>query len=170
MREIAWRRPMSPAEAARLAEWLESHPEARAEWEADEALNAALVRLMTQSAPSNLASRALAEIDRLEAVAAKRPAAAGWRGALRWLPRVALAAVVVGGGVYWLRQPDASGPIQAPSAQTEALARLATVTEPDGMPSFEALENFEVILKLHPQPLADMELLSLSRQLAEFKP
>jgi len=169
MRELAWRHPLTAEDRARRAAWLAQHPEVRAEWEADAALNGALSRLVAKPAPSNLTARILDQIDR------EVPARAGvghrhWPGIRRWLPRLALAVAVLGGGALWHQQHRAAQEAAIRGAQAEALAALAIMTEPDAMPSVEALENFEVILKIHPAPLADTELLSMSKQLAEFKP
>lgn len=162
LREAAWRRPLNAAEQARLEAWLQRHPKARADWEADAALSAALSRLPEKPAPSNLAARVLAEIDREQ----PRSPLTRRRSLLArfvWLPRLAMVVVILGGGLFWYQQHRVT-------RQTDALARLAKVTDVGAMPSAEALENFEVILKIHPAPLADTELLSMSKRLAEFKP
>lgn len=165
LRELAWRRPLTAAEQTRLEDWLARHPEARADWSADTVLSAALARLPKPSVPSNLTARVLAAIDR-EEIALPTGEKAGWirwLGSLGWAPRLTLAVLILAGGAFWYQQ-------QRATRQVEALAALATVTEVSGMPSAEALENFEVILKIHPAPLADTELLSMTKQLAEFKP
>jgi anti-sigma factor RsiW len=171
LRELAWRRPLKAAEQARLEEWLARHPEVRADWEADAALNAALSKLLEKPAPSNLAARVLAAIDRQE-VSTPAGRRRNWLASLSWLPRVAVVAVLVGGGGFWYQQQRATRQAEALARleQAGALAKLATATEASALPSVEALENFEVILRIHPAPLADTELLSMSKQLAEVKP
>jgi len=168
LQELAWRRPLSAEERARLSAWLAQHPDARAQWAADDALSAALARMPTRPAPSNLAARVLDEIDR--GAAPGRARVLRWPAALRWLPRAAVAAVAIGGGVFWYQHHLTTEKSRELAQQAEALARLATVTELSPMPSAAALEDFDVILKLHPDSLADTELLAMSRQLAEFKP
>jgi hypothetical protein len=163
LRELAWRRPLGEAEQARLGDWLARHPEARAEWEADAALGAALARLPRQPAPSNLTARVLTAIDR-EDLTAAGVWKTRWWGSMRWVPRAAVTVVILAGGVLWHQYH------QRAVEQTKDLATLATLTEGGEMPSAEVLENFEVILKIHPAPLADTELLSMSKQLADFKP
>jgi len=168
LRELAWRRPLTAAEQARLAEWLEGHPEACANWAADGALNDALARLPEKPAPSNLTARVLAELDR--DATQERASQRTWLTSFRWLPRVAVAVVVIGGAAFWYQQRLATEEAEALARQqAEALARLATVAEPDTMPTVEALEDFDVILKIHPESLVDTELLSMSKQLAEFQ-
>lgn len=162
--ELAWRRPLSEAEQLRLREWLTRHPERRAEWEADAALSAALARLPQRSAPSNLVARTLAAIDREHSATAggQRAGWFGWLSSLGWVPRIAVAVGILGGGVFWYQHH------QRVQEQTKALATLASVTEAGGMPSPEALENFEVILRIHPALQADTELISMSKELADF--
>lgn len=163
LREIAWRRPLNPEERAQLENYLKKHPELRSEWESDLALATALSALTQHPAPSNLAARVLSEIDR-SATTAKRPHVHRWHGLngwLRWATGAAMAALILWGGLLWHQNR------KMPS-EAEALATLATVTEPTDLPSPEALENFEIIMRIHPEPLADMQLLALGEKLAEF--
>jgi hypothetical protein len=163
LREAAWRRPLTAAEQARLDQWLAAHPEARADWAAEAALNAALQRLPETPAPSNLAARVLAEIERedLATVAARKPKKTnfvGWLVGLGWVPRAAVvvAVLVVGGGALTYRHH------RQVVAQAQALQTVATVTatrEPALSP--EVLQNLDVICDLPPLPGADLELLAL---------
>ena len=164
MRELTWRRPLNAAEQARLDQWLRAHPEARTDWEADAALSAALSRLPESPAPSNLTARVMDAIERedLATAGARKTNWFGWLRSLGWVPRTAVVVAVLGGGVFWYQGH------QRQAEQAEALSTLATVTEVSPLPSREVLENFEVIMRIHPAPMADMELLSMSRQLAEF--
>jgi hypothetical protein len=159
LREIAWRRPLNPDELARLEACLRDRPELRAEWQADLALAAALQELPVQPAPSNLAARILAEVEQSkpgrERVAVQRT----WTWWVRWSGGVAVVAFMIWGGAVMWRQHQS----------TLALSKFAKATEASSLPSPEALENFEVILKINPEPLADMQLLSLSQQLADFQ-
>ena len=168
LRELAWRPQLTEAQRARLAEWLAQHPAARAEWEDDAALSAALSRTLAKPPPSNLTARILAEVDQANPAATAMGATPLWRRLFGWAPRIAVAVVLLGGGAFLYHQHRLEQ--AAVAQQAEALAQLAKLTEPKAMPSVEALENFDVILKIHPAPLADTELLSMSKQLAEFKP
>jgi hypothetical protein len=70
--------------------------------------------------------------------------------------------MLLGGGLFWRQQQ------QLAAAKVEALAKLAKATEASSMPNLEALQNFDVILKIHPEAQADLQLLALSQRLAEF--
>jgi hypothetical protein len=160
LRELAWRRPLTAEELARLANCLREHPDRRAEWQADLALAAVLRQLPERPAPSNLTARILAEVDRLESAKTSRPATTpiGWPRWLRWSLGASMAVVLLGGGLHWRQQQQ----------QAAALVKLAKATEASAVPSMDALQNFDVILKIHPEAQADLQLLALSQQLAEF--
>jgi hypothetical protein len=160
LRELAWRRPLTVEELAHLAECLRAHPDRRAEWQADLALAAVLRQLPERPAPSNLTARILAEVDRLESVKTSSPATTriAWPRWLRWSLGVSMAMILIGGGLQWRQQQQ----------QAAALAKLAKATEASAVPSLDALQNFDVILKIHPEAQADLQLLALSQQLAEF--
>lgn len=160
LRELAWRRPLTAGELARLAECLREHPERLAEWQADLALAAVLRQLPEKPAPSNLTARILAEVDRLESTRPSNPARVHifWRRWLPWSLGAATAAALLAGGLQWRQQ----------HRQAAALATLAKATEASAVPSLDALQNFDVILKIHPEAQADLQLLALSQRLAEF--
>lgn len=161
MRELAWRRPLTEAELARLEEVLQVNPDTREEWLADARLSEALRQLPQQPAPSNLAARVLAEIDRdrsARSLSQKSPwLLARWQ---RWAGG-ATALLLLSGGFWWQQHAQ-----RLAAQQTKALTTFARSTEATQLPSAEALENFEVILRIHPEPLADMELLALGEKLA----
>src|SRR5690242_3287084 len=101
LRELSWRRKLSAAEEAQVQAWLEAHPEARADWEVEAGLNDVLGRLEEPSVPSNFTARVLAAV---EADAARQTRATGRRPwHWRWLPKVALASVVLIAGLFGLQ-------------------------------------------------------------------
>jgi hypothetical protein len=154
LREVAWRRPLTPAEQAQLAAWLAQHPDSRADWAADSALSAALAHLPGQPAPSNLVARVLAEIDRDAAAAARPQPARGWRwlATFGWAPRTAVVAVVLAAGFFAYHQHQ-----QATHSRTvRALAEAA-----HDLPSPEVLQDLDVIVRLTPDSAADVDLLAL---------
>ncbi len=59
LREASWRRPLTASEEAELRAWLAAHPEARAEWESDTALNDLLSRVPNAPVPTNFTTRVL---------------------------------------------------------------------------------------------------------------
>jgi len=161
LREKISRRPLTSAEQAELAGWLAAHPEARAEWEADAALSAALARLPEKPAPSNLAARVLAEIDREEnlATAGARNTKTNWFGfgSWGWVTRTAVVVALLGLGLMAYRQQQSA--IREKNVQNLATAVRTTPPLPPDL-----LENFDLIASLPPPfPGADMELLSMMK-------
>ena len=64
LRESSWRRKLTEAEQAELRAYLAAHPDARADWEMESALNAALTRLPDAPVPSNFTARVLQAVER----------------------------------------------------------------------------------------------------------
>lgn len=157
LRENAWRRPLTEAEQVQLDALLASHPEARAEWAADAALNAALARLPEKAAPSNLTARVLAEIEREDlATAGARKTKTNWfgLGSWGWVTRTAVVVVLLGlGGWGYYRHQRVE--------DAQNLAAAARTVPP--LPP-ELLEKFDLISSLPPPfPGADMELLAVMK-------
>jgi len=152
LRESSWRRKLTETEQAELRAYLAANPDARADWEMESALNAALARLPDAPVPSNFTARVLQAVEREEA----RPRAWSWRWNWHTLvPRVAFAAVVIAfAGLVFHHHEIYS--------QRAALARnVALVTRGQPMPSPEALENFDAIRRMNQPQHADDELLVL---------
>ena len=152
LRESGWRRKLTEAEQAELRAHLAAHPDARADWEMESALNAALTQLPEASVPSNFTARVLEAVER-EAV---RPRAWSWRWNWHTLaPRVAFAAAVIAfTGLVFQHHEIYS--------QRTALAKnVALVIRGQPMPSPEALENFDAIRRMSQPQHADDELLAL---------
>jgi len=150
LRELSWRRKLTETEQDELRTRLAADPAARADWEVESALNAALDRLPAAPVPTNFTARVMQAVDR-EAV---RPRAWGWN----WhalVPRVAVATVVVVAGLLALHQ-------HAIRSQRIALVRsVALATGGQPVPSPEALENFDAIRRMSRPQHADDELLAL---------
>jgi negative regulator of sigma E activity len=152
LRESSWRRKLTEAELAELRAYLAANPNARADWEMESALNAALTRLPDAPVPSNFTARVLQAVEREEA----RPR--GWSWRWNWhtlVPRVAFAAAVIAFAGLALQHHEVY-------RQRIALARnVAFVTRGQPMPSPEALENFDAIRRMSRPQHADDELLVL---------
>jgi anti-sigma factor RsiW len=152
LRELSWRRKLTEPEAAELRARLTADPAARADWEMESALQAALDRLPDAPVPSNFTARVMQAVE-LEAA---RPRAWSWHW--NWhvlVPRVAIATAAVMLGGLALHQ-------QAVRSQRIALVKsvvLATAGQP--VPSPEALENFDAIRRMSRPQHADDELLAL---------
>jgi negative regulator of sigma E activity len=152
LRESGWRRKLTEAEQGELRAYLAANPDARADWEMEAALNAALTRLPDAGVPSNFTARVLQAVEREEA----RPRARGWRWNWHTLvPRVAFAAVVITFAGLAFQHHETY-------RQRITLARnVALATRGQPMPSPEALENFDAIRRMSQPQHADDELLTL---------
>jgi|SRR5579871_979555 len=157
LRELSWRRPLTPAEQAALEEYLAAHPEARAEWETDALLNRALEKLPDASpVSSNFTARVL-ETLRLEEAAAERETARGrfaWRNLRRWFPR--MAAVGVAALLMFVGWHQHELGVKA--AQARNLASLASVISANP----DVVANYDPICRLGGNQVApDTELIAL---------
>ena len=155
LRAIGWRRPLTEAEQAELRQWLAAHPEQQADAEVEAALNQALAKLPDAPMPSNFTSRVLLAIERetQSTERAPRPTLGPWWRA--FLPRVAVAALVVGISSisYWRHQNVKQEEL------ADAAKNLVTVDP-------AVLEDFEVIRRMSQ---ADDGLLALSDDLLSLK-
>jgi hypothetical protein len=156
LRELSWRRKLSAAEIEELRSWFAAHPGAQADFETEAALNTALENLPKVLVSSNFTERVLQSVAR-EAVLEARTRASrrnGWRLAVHWLPRVAVAAAVVvtGLSVYELRR--------AASQRAAYVQSLMAVSRIPSLPSPEILEDFEAIRAVNPTR-PDTDLLAI---------
>jgi anti-sigma factor RsiW len=154
LRETSWRRKLTPAEESLLDKWLSAHPEAQAEWDSEAALNESLAALPNAPVASNFTARVVQAAQReyveLEKIAARSHERAAWW--MRFVPRIALASVVLGAGLISYNH------IQA-ARRTEWARSLATVSQISSLPSPEILNDFDAIAALSSSPSADEELL-----------
>ncbi len=152
-REIAWRRPLNASEEAEFRAWLAAHPEAQAEWETETQLSAALTQLPNAPVPSNFTARVLQSVEcesRRELQSSTSRRMGWWRV---FLPRVAVAVVVVGLGLFAYHRHQTT-------RQVEQTLQLVEI-----LPDPEALEDFEAISRLSLATVADEELLALNEEL-----
>jgi anti-sigma factor RsiW len=154
LREASWRRKLTGAQEAQLRAWLAAHPESLADWEAETDLNEALGRLPDAVVPSNFTAQVLQALERETAAASRAPSPI-WRIRLpRWLPRAAVAAVVLGAGLFSYHQVRAE--------QRKALVRsVEAVSDVASLPNPKILEDFDAIRAMNQAPAADEELLAL---------
>jgi anti-sigma factor RsiW len=155
LRELSWRRELSDAEDAELRTWLAAHPEAQADWEAEAGLNASLGRLPDAPVPGNFTARVLQAVEREAAAEPRRPQGK-WlnRIWLRWLPRAAFAAVVVGAGLVSYHQVQAAH-------RKKLVESVAAVSAVSSLPSPDILRDFDAIQALNPTPAPDEQLLAV---------
>ncbi len=154
LRELSWRRKLTASEEGELRAWLAAHPEAQADWEIDAGLNDALGRLPDAPLASNFTARVLQAVER-DAAAESRRQKVTWRlaGLLRWLPKAAVAAVVLGAGLLSYHQ--------VLHARRMKLAEsVAVVSNVSSLPGPDVLRDFDAIRALNPTRTADEALLA----------
>ena len=153
LRELSWRRQLTGPEQAELRDWLSAHPAAQADWEAEAELNASLSRLPDAPVPGNFTARVLQAVER-DAAAELRGREGRWLvwPWRRWLPRVALAVVVVGVGFVSYQKVDAS-------SRRKLAESVAMVSSVSSLPSPDILKDFDAIQALTLTPPPDEELL-----------
>ena len=151
LRELKWRRELAGVEEAELRAWLQAHPEARTDWEAEAGLAAALDCLPDAPVPSNFTARVLQAVEREAAVEPRR--SLGWLRR-RWLPRAAFATSVAMAGLvsYLLIQ----------NAERKKLAEsVATVANVSSLPGPDILQDYDAIRASNPATTPDEQLLVL---------
>ena len=154
LRELSWRRHLTPAEQAELHAWLAAHPDAAARWQEDAALDSLLERLPNAPVPSNFTARVLQEIEHDAARNDREtsPSRPWWQRVL--VPRLAMAAVILGAGLFVYLRNDGLQP-------ENFVTPLRSMSGTEAVLSVEVLQDFDAITKLGPNVQPDMELLSL---------
>jgi hypothetical protein len=154
--EISWRRKLTEAEQAQLRAWLAAHPEKQADWEVEAGLNAALGRLPDALVPTNFASRVMQAVQR-EKTGHRQPSlvlSRFWLWRLRWLPRAAFAAFLLGVALFSYREVRAA-------RRAEIARSVAAIGSVPSLPSPQILKDFDAIWAMDPSPPPDEELLML---------
>ena len=158
LRDVNGRRPLTAAEAAQVADWLAAAPDARAEWDQEAALNRAL-EFLPAAAPvsSNFTTLVMEQVALEEARRARetQPHKLGWL--FRWLPRVALASVVVGGSLLGFRSLELRH--RRVLAEDAAQIYEMVASSPEWFADFDAINA--IGRSANPEPKADTELLAL---------
>lgn len=155
LRELSWRRKLAAGEAAELRAWLAAHPEALTDWEAETGLNEALGQLPDAPVPNNFTARVLHSIERESTAQVRRQRRTWefWKN-WRWLPRAAVAAVVLGAGLFSYEQAARS------ARRAEYAKSVTAVSDVASLPGPDALKDFDAIRVSNPTPMADEELLA----------
>jgi anti-sigma factor RsiW len=154
LRELSWKRRLTPEEQARLDTWLAAHPAQAAEWEAEAGLNRLLRRMPTAPVSSNFTAR-LVKAAELEAAAATRAREAWWTRLFHrgWAPRLAGgAAVLAAGFLAWN---------QIGIVHSQRLAETAAQVSAAGVPAHQILEDYDAIQAMGGSAQPDEELLAL---------
>jgi anti-sigma factor RsiW len=163
LREIAWRRRLTPAEQAELQAWLVAHPEAQAEAELEATLDAALAGRGAAPVPSNFTARVMQAIE-ADSKRETRPIARPNRWWSKLVPRFAVAALVLSVSVLAYRQ-------HLVGKQNELSVAAKEIAGAQSLSSLTVIEDFEVIRSLTPATaIADENLLALSDELLALHP
>ena len=148
LREISWRRKLTPEEETQLQGWLAAHPDKQAEWELEQSLSEQLRHLSNAPLSSNFTSQVMQALD--TELARQEREGRGGRSWLQWLhklaPRLApvsLALVVAITFFVYQRGDKVEQQYQA-----KAIESVLSVAEANQVPSHEILADFEVIEKL----------------------
>ena len=154
LRELSWRRELTGAEEAELRAWLAARPEAQADWDAEARLSAALGRLPDVPVPSNFTARVLQMVEK-EAAAELRQGKGKWQFSrrLRWLPKLAFAAIALGAGLVSYHEVQAT-------RFAEYGHSVAAVSDVSSLPGPEILQDFDAIRASDPASLPDEQLLA----------
>lgn len=158
LREISWRRKLTPPEEAALQQYLAAHPAEQAEWLEEAALED-MLELLPAAPPvaSNFTALVL-EAARREDAARERERAPAWlygRGVRSWLPKFAFATGLVGIVAIGYHTQQVRAREALARNVTEVTAAVAA-SDPDLMQDFEPIRQLSA-----PQPKADAELLAL---------
>jgi len=156
LREISWQRKLTPEEEAQLSEWLTAHAEDQEDWELELRLNRELAGLPNVPVSTNFTARVLSSAQ-LEAASTERvPVGKATQGAwwLRWLPKAAVAAVVLAAGLLSYHHI-------LETRREEVAQSVATISQLPSVPNPEVLKDFDAIAALSSTPAADEELLKL---------
>ncbi|HKQ36538.1 MAG TPA: hypothetical protein VJ063_00590 [Verrucomicrobiae bacterium] len=145
LREISWRRKLTPEEETQLQGWLTAHPDKQAEWELEQSLSEQLRHLSNAPLSSNFTSQVMQALD--SELARQEREGRGGRNWLQWLhkfaPRLApvsLALVVAVTFFVHYRGNHVEEQYQAKVVET--VVRVASdVPSPDILADFETIEK-----------------------------
>ncbi len=156
LRELSWRRKLTPEEETELRGWLAAHPDKQAEWELEQSLSEQLRHLSNAPLSSNFTSQVMRTLD--AELARQEREGRGGRTWLQWLHRfaprlapVSLALVVA--VTFFVHYRGDSN-----SQQAKMIESVVVYAAAGEVPSAEILADFEAIEKL--PPATDEDLLA----------
>ena len=143
LREIAWRRRLTPTEQAEWQAWLAAHPEAQGEAELEAALDAALEVRPPVPVSSNFTARVMQaiEADARRETASSAPVRQWWR---KLLPRLAIASCVLAMSALAYRQ-------YLVGKQKELVIAAQEIVSAQSLANTTVIQDFDVIRHL-PSP------------------
>lgn len=157
LRQISWRRKLTPEEETRLQGWLAAHPEKQAEWDLEQSLSDQLRHLSNAPLSSNFTSQVMQALD--AELARQEREGRGGRTWLQWLhkfaPRLAPVSIALVVAVTFFVHYHGDDKEQFHQRVVESVAVYAT---DDYMLKPEVLADFDAIQKL--PPATDEDLLA----------
>jgi len=156
LRQRGWRHRLTAREESDLREWLAADPEAQADWEAETGLNEALNRLRNIPVANSFTAQTVAAALRAAAdeERSRRPAWQLWQWRLRWLPKAALASVLLSGVLVSYHKVQVA-------RRLDLAQGVASVAEFASAPTAEIMADFTAIQAMAQPPTADDELIRL---------
>jgi len=151
-------RKLTAAEEAELRAWLAQHPDQREDWEAESRLAEILSRLPDVPVPSNFTARVLQAVEREARMAGKpQRSRAGWFFRLL-VPRLAVAAVILGLAVFTYTHQEHQA-----ARRAQLVQGVQMVAGVSSLPSPEILQDFDTIRQMSSTPGPDPELIALMK-------
>ncbi len=148
------RHELTPHEQAEVLAYVGAHPEACPDWEQDLCLNEMLRQLPDQAVSTNFTARVVQAVGL--AVEPKTVPVSWWHrwGIGRWVPKAALAIVVLAAGLLSYREYQTHERLQMAE-------RMASFCRVSSLVSVDALRDFDAINRLGQAPVkVDEELLA----------
>ena len=158
LKELSWRRRLSPGEQELLHSCLTTHPKAQQDWEQDRRLSQWLSELPNVPVSSNFTARVMQAARRAPAEKARwyrRMRLPAWFAA-GWIPRYATGALLVGLALFSIHQ-------HSQVVQKKMAYDLVKVSQVATLPEIEWMKDFETIDRLTRVQVADSELLTALR-------
>lgn len=137
--DSAWRRPLTAGELAEIQRWCAEHPDQKTEIELDLQAARCTQGLPNVAVPSNFMSQIWREIDRPvpspSASSGHLPFLWNWRV---WIPRFAVATLVIGGGMGAWQYRQTAQRTQVASGFQQVF-QAASVPDPAMLKDFDSL-------------------------------
>jgi hypothetical protein len=154
IKELSWRRPLTPQETAALQKFLADHPAARPTWNEEATLNNLLQHWAAPSVSSNFTARLLQAVPH----DSKRSTWRQWFVLSEWLPagtvpRFAMCSLMIGLGLFSFREYQAMH-------RARMARELADVGRLAALPPMEWWKDFDTINRMNKVKVADDDLLA----------
>jgi anti-sigma factor RsiW len=160
-RELSWRQRLTDTERAALQKFLATHPEAKADWEAESQLNSLLEKLPEPPpVASNFTAQVMQALKMETAAQSRERSAGGWHGlSLRtWVARGAVACVAVGVSCFAIYQHQL-GERRMMAQDVAALAEAYSAAAPVPAEDFDSIRRLDGAAPAKP----DTDLLALMK-------